>query len=300
MTAKGRAEVVRLFKKDGSAELRSPQQLQFAVDYLNFFGYIAVALLRSLDIADIKLAVKAFQRVFGLKVDGVLGPKTLRAMEGPRCGCPDIIDTENKQHLQFIQAQENSVAQRDQWNKKGLTYAVSQYVSGTVPKEAQSKIFAAAFKAWDDVCGLNITEIKDQTAADIIITTGKGPQHQFDGQGGTLAWAYLPTGADQQLTMRFDLDETWVEHPRDRGVLIHNVACHEFGHSLGLSHSTKNGALMAPYYNPFVGVPQMDDDIPRIEKLYGKNPAAIKATRKAEKVRTVEIRLGQSLLVTCK
>ena len=302
MTVKYRAEVVRLLKKDGSSELQSPQKLQFAVDYLNFFGYIAVALLRSLDIADIKRAVKAFQRVFGLKVDGVLGPKTLRAMEGPRCGCPDIIDVKNKQHLQFIHAQESSAAYRDRWNKQGLTYAINQYVSGTVPKEAQSKIFASAFKAWDDVCGLHITETKDQKAADIIIATGTGPQHHFDGQGGTLAWAYMPTGADQQLTMRFDLDETWVEHPRDRGVLIHNVACHEFGHLLGLSHSTSNGALMAPYYNPFVGVPQSIDDIPRIEKLYGKNLeiAAVKAKRKQDKVRTVEIRVGQSLLVTCK
>ena len=28
---------------------------------------------------------------------------------------------------------------------------------------------------------------------------------------------------------------------------------------------------MAPYYNPFIATPQQDDDIVRVQKLYGPN-----------------------------
>lgn len=297
--ASGRVEAVRLLKKDGSVAANK-EELKFAVNYLTYFGYIGVDLLKSLDSAEVAKSVKDFQRTFGLKVDGVVGPKTLRAMEGARCGCPDKIDSKNKGHLQFIQAQEIAAKKRNQWNKKGLTYFIKDYLPGKVTKEQQTQIIASAFKAWDDVCGLHISQAKKAADADILVSNGRGPQHNFDGRGGTLAWAYLPTGADNQLLMKFDLDETWIEHPKDRGILISNVACHEFGHILGLTHSGKPNALMAPYYNPFVAVPQDDNDIPRIQKLYGPNtnPAAIiQNVRKVGKNLTVELKPGQKLTV---
>ena len=300
--AKSRAEVIRLLKKDGSADERSPQEMTFAVNYLTFFGYIAVELLQHIDLESIKNAVKLFQKTFGLRADGQLDAKTLRAMEGPRCGCPDHIDAQNKSHMPFMMAQEVAVERRDRWNKQGLTYAVDQFALTHIPREEQLAVLAQAFKAWDDVCGLHISRVEKLETADIVVSCGTGPQHNFDGRGGTLAWAYLPTGTDKQLVMRFDLDETWVTHPKDRGVLLHNVACHEFGHLLGLTHSKKRGALMAPYYNPFIGVPQPDDDIARIEKLYGKNQriAAIQEVSKVGGNLTVELQPGQKLIVTCK
>ena len=47
---------------------------------------------------------------------------------------------------------------------------------------------------------------------------------------------------------------------------------HEFGHSLGLSHSDDNSALMAPFYKGYVPDVKLDsDDIKAIQALYGKN-----------------------------
>jgi predicted Zn-dependent protease len=297
--ASGRLEAVRLLKKNGS-ETANKEELNFAVGYLNYFGYIGVDLLQSLDAPELHKSVKDFQKTFGLKTDGILGPKTLRAMEGPRCGCPDKIDSKNKGHLHFIQAQELAAKKRNQWNKSGLTYFIQEFLPGKLTKEQQTQIIGLAFKAWDDICGLNITQAKKAADADIVVSTGRGPQHNFDGRGGTLAWAYLPNGTDTQLGMKFDLDETWIAHPKDRGILISNVACHEFGHILGLTHSGKPNALMAPYYNPFVAVPQDDNDIPRIQKLYGpnRNPAPVmQNVRKVGKNLTVELSPGQKLTV---
>ncbi len=116
--ASGRLEAVRLLKKNGSG-LANKEEMNFAVNYLNYFGYIGVELLNHLDETELHKSVKGFQRTFGLKQDGIVGPKTLRAMETPRCGCPDKVDSKNKSHIQFIQAQEIASKRRNQWNKKG-------------------------------------------------------------------------------------------------------------------------------------------------------------------------------------
>jgi matrix metalloproteinase-1 (interstitial collagenase) len=272
--ARGKKEAVRLLASEAPAKEQGPQQLLFSVNYLSFFGYVATELLKNVTRQDVEAAVVTFQEWFGLVADGIVGPKTLRAMKAPRCGCPDIKDNANDLNRQFMQMQAVATENKSRWTKHGLTYAVEEFVSG-IPKARQLKIFAAAFKSWTDVCGLDIRRIKDPAKADLLLGTGEGHRHQFDGRGGTLAWAYLPNGQDAQLRMRFDLAETWVSNPQQRGVLLANVAGHEFGHMLGLEHSKKSGALMAPFYNPHVAVPQKIDDVSRIVARYGKNKKAV-------------------------
>ena len=87
-----KAAVEMLTEEQG--DIAPPQQLKFAINYLSFFGYIGRHLLKNLDVEDLKAAAKAFQKWFGLKQDGVVGPKTVRAMQCPRCGCPDVLDKE--------------------------------------------------------------------------------------------------------------------------------------------------------------------------------------------------------------
>jgi hypothetical protein len=303
-TQKEKNAAVKILAKSGLAEdlpRHNPQAITFATDYLLFFGYLTVELLKNVSLDDIQAAIKLFQQYFGIKADGMLNEQTLKAMQTPRCGCPDKLDKSNVQHIEFLKVAEQIESKKDRWNKSGLTYYVSDYVTGKVNKNRQKAIFAEAFKSWDDVCGLNISEVKNADKADIIIATGKGVQHQFDGKGGTLAWAYMPKGDNSKLIMRFDLDETWVDAKTDRGILLYNVACHEFGHLLGLTHSKKSTALMAPYYNPFIGVPQLDDDIPRIQKLYGKNLQTEKIqSMVSQKKDTIEVKLkpGFRLIVT--
>lgn len=51
-----------------------------------------------------------------------------------------------------------------------------------------------------------------------------------------------------------------------------NTLTHEFGHSIGLSHSTARGAIMAAYYKGWdVNLRLTDDDIQGVRSLYGRN-----------------------------
>lgn len=83
-----------------------------------------------------------------------------------------------------------------------------------------------------------------------------GDGDPFDGPGGTLAHAYFPVyGGDAH----FDDAEQWTINS-NRGTNLFQVAAHEFGHSLGLSHSDVRSALMAPFYRGYDPVFRLDSD----------------------------------------
>lgn len=293
---KGRTELLRLLCRD--AENITKKQLQSVFEYLTFYGYITVDLVRHAAYAEAQEGIKAFQRSSGVPITGCIDTKTLRAVAVPRCGCPDKLDRENSQHVQFLKMAERTAAANDRWNKTGLKYHISDFIGGDISRAVQSQVIATAFRHWDEVCGLQISKAKTEKEADLIISAARGPQYGFDGKGSTLARAYMPQGCDQPLKMWFDLDETWVvqSKPVKRGVRLLNVASHEIGHLLGLGHAKNNAALMAPYYNPFVSTPQ-PDDIKRIQKLYGKNTTAAALT--AAPTKTISLQPGEQVLISC-
>ncbi len=236
--------------------------VRFGLHYLRAFGYFAGKAPRDLTLGDIAQAVQNFQSFFAIEETGRLDDTTVRAMTIPRCGVSDV------QPMRLQANADGSLPLKGRWNKKALTYCVESRVNGLSVSD-QDDILKMAWKNWSDVCDLKFTQVTSSNA-DIIISTGRGARDQFDGPSGTLAWAYLPPGTDEQLLMRFDLDESWSRSASDRGILMLNVACHEFGHLLGLEHSKVSSALMAPYYSPAVSKPQVNDDIPRIQQIYGK------------------------------
>ncbi len=243
------------------------QEISFALNYLDAFGYLSQALSgwKDLTIEDLIEGVKKFQGMAGLPKTGDLCAKVVKVMELPRCGHPDFLRDDNVQYMRVKEFVEQ--ARLSSWTKRALTYAVTDYLPGW-NKADQDNVIAAAFKAWTQYGNIECVQVAAKNA-DIIISVGEGARSNFDGPGGVLAWAYLPDGNDRQLLMKFDLAETWVLSPNLRGIVLMNVACHEFGHLFGLDHSRVDAALMAPFYNVQIAVPQQNDDVPRFTARYG-------------------------------
>ncbi|CAH2262858.1 jg9231 [Pararge aegeria aegeria] len=135
-------------------------------------------------------------------------------------------------------------------------------------------VLARALDVWQQASRLTFTEINSDDA-DIVVSFSKryhDDPYPFDGRGSILAHAFFP-GTGRGGDAHFDDDELWVLHPNnddEDGTSLFAVAAHEFGHSLGLSHSSVKGALMYPWYQgiqPNFVLP--DDDRNGIQQMYG-------------------------------
>lgn len=210
-------------------------------------------------------ALRHFQRFHGLPPTGVLDDATVAQMSQPRCGFPDIPTQEGMS---------NFVAQGNKWDRTTLTYGFQEFTPELTPQEVRDAL-AAALQLWSQVTPLRFTEVPVGSSPDLVIrfvAGNHGDGSPFDGVGRVLAHAFYPppNGGNIAGDAHFDEAETWtVSIPVPTGSFdLITVAAHEFGHSLGLAHSTVTGALMFPTYSgPHRFLAQ--DDIDGIRSIYG-------------------------------
>ncbi|XP_034539690.1 collagenase 3-like [Notolabrus celidotus] len=206
--------------------------------------------------------LRDMQKFFGLQITGTLDEETLTMMKKPRCGVPDG-------HIGEFSTFGNS----HKWRKNSLTYRIENHTPDMSEAEVDISI-EKALQVWANETPLRFTRIYSGIA-DIMISFGAGSHgdyYPFDGPGGTLAHAFPPApglGGDAH----FDEDEEFT-FSSESGFNLFLVAAHEFGHSLGLTHSDDPGALMYPVYiqrNPDTFVLPRDD-VNGIQSLYKSNP----------------------------
>jgi peptidoglycan hydrolase-like protein with peptidoglycan-binding domain len=208
-------------------------------------------------------ALRLFQLKNGLPVTGVLDAGTLALMAQPRCGVPDV----------SVPGGAMAFALGLRWSGTNLTFSYENLTNQLPPGDVRTAI-RIAFDLWSDVTPLQFTEVQGGGTISIAFRSGNhGDGFPFDTALGVLAHAFPPApgiGGDTH----FDEAETW---SIDLGAIaggaidLVTVACHEFGHALGLEHSPTPGTLMyASYSGPHRFL--ASEDIARIQALYGPAP----------------------------
>ncbi|XP_052468079.1 matrix metalloproteinase-25-like [Carassius gibelio] len=262
-------------------------QYSQGLDWLSRYGYLPppdphTGKLQTKE--GIERAIKEMQRFAGLKDTGKLDSDTLKLMNTPRCSLPDIIGSEDK--LKKRRRKRRYATTGLRWKKSEVTWSIHNYPSLPPflnPSEVNN-IMAYALKAWSDVTNLEFraTSSNKQDKADIKISFGRMNHedgYPFDGKGGTLAHAFFPGEADISGDTHFDDDESWT-YKDDWGTDLFAVAVHEFGHALGLSHSSAHHSIMRPYYQGHVGdyasYILLEDDRYAIQSLYGSKRSTSK------------------------
>uniref|UniRef100_A0A8D2J020 Peptidase metallopeptidase domain-containing protein n=1 Tax=Varanus komodoensis TaxID=61221 RepID=A0A8D2J020_VARKO len=205
--------------------------------------------------------------------------KTLEMMRKPRCSLPDIIGT--SELMRRRRRKKRFALSDSSWQKKKLTWHIRSFPDSTQLTQNQVRnIIYHAFQAWSFSSALTFKE-ESSEEADILVDFSNAyhdDSYPFDGPGGTLAHAFFPGEHPISGDTHFDKEERWLFDPENKspghGTDLFAVAVHEFGHALGLAHSSNKESIMIPFYQGPVGFPQEyrlpPDDVMGIEQIYGK------------------------------
>jgi Matrixin/Putative peptidoglycan binding domain len=241
-------------------------ELEKVQEYLTRYGYLTTTISPGTLDAPTSEALETFQQVRGLEASGELNAETVRALQAPRCGNPDvglIARAKGGTSAPFVLG-------GDSYNKTTFTY---RFVNGTadITDTQERAAVRNAFNTWASaLCGVTFQE---RTAAPVDFEIGwftgaHGDDKPFDGVGNTRGHASLgqpPGGGPGKL--HFDDAETWSLADGTGTTDVETVALHEIGHLLGLEHSPVPGSIM---FSGYTGVQRdlAQDDMDGIRRLY--------------------------------
>jgi hypothetical protein len=218
-----------------------------------------------------RAALRHFQKCYGLDDSGEADDKTLRLIQRPRCGVPDISPGSSAHGAAPF------VLRGCKYNSTDLTFAFANGTSD-LPGGREQDIVREAFAAWVAVSPLRFTEVSPNDSPPLTIAWERknhGDGSPFDDsgsmQGNVLAHAFFPPpcGGPFAGALHFDEFESWTDAATSGAIRLLNVAIHEIGHLLGLDHSNDQNAIMFAFYDDNVDSLRQDD-INGIQALYGR------------------------------
>ncbi|GAU51139.1 hypothetical protein TSUD_411880 [Trifolium subterraneum] len=225
-----------------------------ALQYLQSEGYINSSFLNSNSQDELETylqpGIRKIQQNFNLPVTGKLDQNTINFITKPRCDVPDIVNGTNTM-TNFV----NKTASFKPWwnnDKKNLMYAF--HPENRVPDNIKS-LFQDAFNRWSNVTKLNFTETMMFNHSDIPIVFLKSNGNGTRVVGGTR----ISYSANVGLVYLYGANIVDLE----------SVVMHQIGHLLGLSHSLVEEAIMYPIMLPEKKIELVNDDLQRIQQIYG-------------------------------
>ena len=136
----------------------------------------------------------------GINETGTIDEETLKLINSPRCGVPDIIDgfenlilDDEEEELEesegyYPSRRKRYALQGSRWKKRVLTYTVGRYPSKLSRSEVDTDV-RKAFDMWQRASGLTFVRRSPGSTVDIEIRFENyyhGDEDAFDGPGGDI------------------------------------------------------------------------------------------------------------------
>ncbi|KAJ7983498.1 hypothetical protein DPEC_G00377600 [Dallia pectoralis] len=223
------------------------------------------------------------QKFAGLQATGVADEETLALTRARRCSLPDEGEEPKSRANQLLEGE--SLRRKrtvTTWSRRNINWRLSSYptVGSPLSRETICSLVFYALRVWADQTSLEFHEVGGPDGADLQVDFLRGfhgDSYPFDGAGGAVGHAFFPSDPARAGAVHLDAEEEWAfRQPASEGTDLFTVLVHEFGHALGLSHSSARHSVMRPYYHGPVGDPLHyrlgPHDLELITALYGSAP----------------------------